>query len=546
MPDLPSELWTQVFDLAADEDVIFQHGLPTTMAESAWFKDFFGEWALRSPQDALGLVQTRSYATKKAIVRTCKKWRDLGSEFLFRCLYFNNPARLLTLCAILDSSAATTTATASLGWWTRRIHLTRFYANTTRGTTPETLQDALISIIRHCPNLEIFIIDWPLTVSTFGPIADALATFASKSLRTLHVNVPTSALPKVIWALDSLPRIFAAHVELEPCTALEELETSDDTHLGAAGDITLRFPHLQQLSVQGQIQEFVEQATGWTLPALRHVSLNCGTRRVDLPDTLAFLAVHGAPLLFLDLYSIPAMPLQRILAACPALKTLAFNADWRVVRADDDDDDEPPLAHERLSSLGLHGLAYAFGVGFAAAHAHGDPLPALLVTSANDRTLAALCVRESFPALRRVRVLSRSLLGELDRANGPTEEGGGMARWERWWEACNRAGVRLEDCTGALLGELPQDPPESESEEDEDEEDEDEDEDDEQEPGGWRIAVPPMDSEGGTHLSELRRLLDECRAMEAGRDDDYMFDNPDARAMFPDIPTIVVSEDESA
>lgn len=65
MLDLPGELWTHVFDLAADEDVIFQHGLPISMAESAWFKDFWGEWALRSPQDALVLVQTRSYATKK-------------------------------------------------------------------------------------------------------------------------------------------------------------------------------------------------------------------------------------------------------------------------------------------------------------------------------------------------------------------------------------------------------------------------------------------------------------------------------------------------
>ncbi|KAJ6546204.1 hypothetical protein DFH09DRAFT_649296 [Mycena vulgaris] len=213
MPDLPAELWAQVFDLAADEDVIFQLGLPTTMAESAWFKNFFGEWALRSPQDALDLVQRRSYATKKAIVRTCKKWRNLGSEFLYRCLFFNDPARLLTLCGILDSSsAASTTTTASLGWWTRRIHLTRYYANSTRGTTPESLQDALISIIRHCPNLEIFIVDWPMAGATFGPIADTLATFNSKSLHTLQINVPASALPKVIWALDFLTqRLRGAH-----------------------------------------------------------------------------------------------------------------------------------------------------------------------------------------------------------------------------------------------------------------------------------------------------------------------------------------------
>ncbi|KAJ7260379.1 hypothetical protein B0H12DRAFT_1014155 [Mycena haematopus] len=528
MVDLPTELWTHVFDLAADEDVIFQHGLRTTMAESAWVKDFFGEWALRSPQDELNLVQRRSYATKKAIVTTCKKWRDLGSEFLFRSLFFNDPGRLLILCALLDSSSATsTTATASLGWWTRRIHLTRFYANTTRGTTAESLQDALISIIRHCPNLEIFIIDWPMTGPTFGPIADALATFTAKSLRTLHIIVPSSALPKVIWALDSLPCISAAYIELEATTE-EESCVSDDTHLGAAGNIRLRLPNLQQLALQGHIQEFVEQAVDWSLPSLRQLSLNCGPRRVDLPDTLAFLSIHGARLLFLDLYSIPAMPLPRILALCPTLTALAFNADWRLVRADDDDD-EPPLAHDRLATVGLHGLAFAFGVGFAAAHAQGDPHSALLVTSANDRTLAALCVRERFPALRRVRVLSRSLLGELDRANGPAEEGGGMARWERWWEMCTRVGVRLEDCTGALLGELPQDPPESESEEEDEEEEENEEE------GEWRITVPPLQPAGGTQLSELRRLLDECRAMDAGRDANYMFSDPDAMAMFPEI-----------
>lgn len=65
MLDLPAEIWTHVFDIAADEDVIFHHGLPTAMAESAWSKDS-GEWALRSPQDALELIQRRSYGTKKA------------------------------------------------------------------------------------------------------------------------------------------------------------------------------------------------------------------------------------------------------------------------------------------------------------------------------------------------------------------------------------------------------------------------------------------------------------------------------------------------
>ncbi|KAJ7727419.1 hypothetical protein DFH07DRAFT_906498 [Mycena maculata] len=538
MPDLPAELWTQIFDLAADEDVLFQHGLPTTMAESAWFKDFFGEWALRSPQDAIDLMQRRSYATKKAIVRTCKQWRSLGSEFLFRCLFFNDPARLLTLCAILDSSsAASTTATRSLGWWTRRIHLTRFYVNTTRGTTPESLQDALISIIRHCPNLEIFIVDWPMTSATFGPVADALATYTSKSLRTLHVNVPASSLPKVIWTLAALPRVFAAHIELEVPTLHDPVD--EEAPLGAARDIHLHLPALAQLSLRGAVQAFLEQATGWALPTLRHLSVDCGTASADLPDVPAFLAAHGARLLFLDLHALPALPVPRILAACPALATLAFNADWRVVVPEDDDAaaDGPPFTHDRLTSVGLHGLAHAFGVGYAAAAADavgGDEivLPALLARTANDRTFSALCTPARFPALRRVRVLSRSLLGALDRADGPGAAGGGMERWERWWDAARGAGVRLEDCTGGLLGVLPQDATES------DEESEDDEEEEEEEELEWSIE----EGTGGGHLSELRRLLEECRAMDTGRDENYMFQRAGAMGGFPEITVDPPSE----
>ncbi|KAJ7137544.1 hypothetical protein C8R43DRAFT_1072215 [Mycena crocata] len=535
MAELPGELWTQVFDLAADEDVIFQHGLPTSMAESAWFKDFFGEWALRSPQDALDLVQRRSYVTKKArlapifsaraVIGTCKQWRDIGAEFLFRCLFFNDPQRLLALCAIMDSSAAASTpASASLGWWTRRIHLTRFYANTTRETTPENLQDALISVIRHCPNLEIFIIDYPMTGPTFGPIADTLAMHTSKSLRTLHIDVPASALLKVTWVLASLPNLFAVHIEFSADNRCNHnLNTSnsdlDDTHTGAASNIHLRLRALAQLSLHGHIQEFVEQATGWALPALQQLSLDCYTGRSDLPDPIGFLEAHGAGLLFLDLYSIPAMPLARILALCPALTTLAFNGDWHI---EPDSDDAPPFAHDRLTRVGLHGLAHAFGVSTSSSTSEST---ARLVGAANDRALSLLCAEKAlrFPQLARVRVLSRALLGELDRANGPAE-GAGMARWERWWEACRAAGVRLEDCTGALLGELPQVEIElgAESEWEEAEESASESErEGEGADGGesqWRSAVP------GTHLDELRRLLDECRVMDEGRDDHYLFE----------------------
>jgi hypothetical protein len=62
--DLPAEMWIQIFSLAADEDIIIQHGLPTILAESAWYKDG-DDWELRSPREAMEMLQRRSYAMKK-------------------------------------------------------------------------------------------------------------------------------------------------------------------------------------------------------------------------------------------------------------------------------------------------------------------------------------------------------------------------------------------------------------------------------------------------------------------------------------------------
>ena len=64
--DLPAEVLTQIFSLASDEDLLFQYALPTSLANSSWFKHISGEWALRTPQEAGNLLMRRSYKTKKA------------------------------------------------------------------------------------------------------------------------------------------------------------------------------------------------------------------------------------------------------------------------------------------------------------------------------------------------------------------------------------------------------------------------------------------------------------------------------------------------
>ncbi|KAF8198534.1 hypothetical protein BJ912DRAFT_951753 [Pholiota molesta] len=529
--ELPAEIWTQIFDLAADEDILFQPGIPTIMVESAWYKDIIiDQWRLRSPGEAMNLLQRRSYATKKAIISTCRQWRSLGAEFLFRCLHFSDPMKLISLASVIDSSSASaSTSTASLGWWTRRIHIARYHPSPSHNTTMQDLENAMVSIIEHCPNLEIFVIERPMG-SAFGPVADALANHAYRKLHTVQWNLPGADLAKVIWSLNSLPCLVAAQIDIE--TPVESAQ--EEAHLGSAGNLHLMLPALQQLSVRGYVEELVDHATGWDLPSLRSFSVDSGMSVHDVPDVVEFLRTHGAELVLLDLNLAALVDVAAVLELCPNLSTFTFNADWRVSPHDDVASELTKRPHTRITTVGLHGLAYAFGVGFAAARMSADPFRAQIITRSNDLNIAALLNRQNFPKLRRLRALNRSMLGDLNEANGPSMENGGYDRWSRWWNACASRGVRLEDCTGQVLGTLPED------EDDEDEEDEEEDEevgeDEEYEEGDEdddesgeeytsdefgdeiEFPVPPL-PEGNGRTMELTRLLQEVRLMNAGRDE---------------------------
>ncbi|KAF5377328.1 hypothetical protein D9757_008007 [Collybiopsis confluens] len=546
---MPAEILTRILGHVCDEDVIFQYGLPTVMAEAAWFKNALDEWALRSPQEAINTVQRRSYADKKAIMLTCKTWCRLGSEFLYRCLFFDNPFRLIRLCENLESDAKTREDNSNpgvgLGWWTRRLHLNRYYASPNRGISQDEMSNALTTIIKHCPNLSIFIVEWPMPSPTFGLVVDTLSQYTHKALHTVHWNVPAECISKVIWALDSLPLVLAAHIEFAQPTPTTDYHES--LHLGSAQDITLDLPYLQQLTLRGSFAEFLEQAMGWHLPGLRNLSLDSGNIRTDTPDIIGFLEIVGKNLNVLDINAIPALDVPEILELCPKLEVFSFNADWRLqspalpsilVTGDDNEEEEEELSpqqrrqkqhnethilthtpHPRIHTIGLHGLLYAFGVGFSQKYASEEPLKSRVIRRSNDLNFAALN-RAQFPHLHRIRVLSRTLLNDLNKANGPSQEDGvdGMDRWERWWNACTDMGMRLEDATGGELGELPEDDGED-TDEDDDENDQyssegysDEDE--------WEVDVPSVDgNDEAPHVLELRQLIRECQAMAEDREE---------------------------
>ena len=428
---------------------------------------------------------------------------------MYKCIFFDDPAKLLPLCAILDNDS-------SLAWWTKRIHVARYHAECDAST--DDIENALVSIVRHCSNLEIFIYDWPMG-PTIGPVADALATYCAKTLRTVHWNVPSEAVAKVIWALASLPLIVTAHIEFST-------PQSETLHLGSASDLRLTLPNLQQLSLSGCFQEFLEQATGWRIPALKSFSFDGGTSQVDQPDVVAFLAQHGASLIFLDLFCIPALDVAKILELCPLLKTFIFNADWRL----------PPTSneflgavtamvnypHDNITQIGCHGLLSALGVSYVATYTSMEPLHSHMMRMTNDKNFAALN-RTNFPALQCVRALSRTMLSDLNAADGPDPTC--YERWERWWNQCTSQGVRLEDCTGNELGFLPEDSGEADDEDDsEDEEgnyDSDSFEVEQDEDGmGFKFVIPRKGDD--SPVNELKQLLEECRKMTAGRDEDLL------------------------
>ena len=108
--------------------------------------------------------------------------------------------------------------------------------------------------------------------------------------------------------------------------------------------------------------------------------------------------------------------------------------------------------HAHLTHVGLHQALHAFGVGYAGTYARADPLVVRYIRRSNDLNVAAL-TRRAFPRLARVRLLNRTLLRDLEAADGPADAC--WERWERWAAQAARERVRLEDCTGNELGQLP-------------------------------------------------------------------------------------------
>ena len=373
--------------------------------------------------------------------------------------------------------------------------------------TPESLP-ILVSIIRRCPDVDTMVITWPLTSTYSATIADALLSFTSKKIQTLRWNMSSSAQSKVIWALNALRKSL---------TSLDlrfQAPIGEGDPFGSAGNLNLALPHLRTLSLRGSFQDFLEQCTDWSLPALEHATLQYALNPHEFAPVDEFCAQHGTNLTYLDLDFLQTIDVAATLDLCPNLITFLFNGDWRLPPSDDHPMESKLTnsPHPNIITIGVHQLLSAFGVGYAA---KSEPFKVEYMQRSNDMNFAAINKR-NFPKLQLVRVTHRGLLRDLERNNGPSQLG--LARWEKWWDQCARQNVRLEDCTGGLLGTLPQDELELE-----DDDDSEEDESDDSESGEYETEGDWQEENRPPTTRELRDLLEDCQRLSAEAEmDDYL------------------------
>ena len=99
----------------------------------------------------------------------------------------------------------------------------------------------------------------------------------------------------------------------------------------------------------------LKQLGGWDLPSLHTFSLQNGSSIHDSPDVENFVKHHRLNLVLLDLDLKTDVNIPFILDLCPNLQNFIFNADWHI----------EPIVNQphQLTTIGLHGLCYSFGVG---------------------------------------------------------------------------------------------------------------------------------------------------------------------------------------
>lgn len=366
----------------------------------------------------------------------CKKWSRVAIDFMYRAVLVSDVAHLSALCRVLDTNS-------KLGWWTRTIY---FYKDARLGAADfmkGVIADCVSSLIRHCPHTQMFMVDPMVGAQVFPAVADAIRTYCSQSLTYARWHLSNQSLALLIPSLQSLQNISMLHLRISHAPTQDTVRTSS----AIRPRLDVAFPLLEDFGLSGEILDILEEIPSWDLPKLTTFTLDFANNVHDFPDVVEIIGSIGLQLEVLNINSIPTLDVPHILSVCPNLKTFCFNLDWNL------EGYLTRLPHKNIERIGLHGLKHAFGVGYAASVAQVNPFEAIIMRRRNDNNFAAL-TKSNFPKLSVIRMLSPTILRDLNKSNGPSR-GVCYERWERFWEQCAEQRIRLEDCAANLLGTLP-------------------------------------------------------------------------------------------
>ncbi|KAF8236028.1 hypothetical protein L208DRAFT_1358023 [Tricholoma matsutake] len=287
-PDLPLEIWMEIFQLAT-----YVHQQSTIAP--------LNPFTLRRVSTNVMAVNVPSLSarTKLSLVLVCRSWRRIAIQIFYEYVVIRSPARATALLAVLRSSRAayddggdSQHHNIGYGQWTRHIEV---YTHA-RGTNELQYLQTLFHIFQACPNLHMLSGMWnhPLPVE----FLDAISRLYGQSLQGLYWNEvcpidhPPVATPQFLASFRSLG-------------ILDLRNFVGGAISNNPGECFPRpsLPRLQDLIISTYPQSLT-LATALSLPALRNLTVKTAVSGEPPLDLLiAFLQVHGPALVSVDIPS---------------------------------------------------------------------------------------------------------------------------------------------------------------------------------------------------------------------------------------------------
>ena len=256
---LPQETWRLVFQQAVQTPEIWRADWDYHVDDRLW-----QTWAREDADQERRGSHWEKVATRRCIVRVCREWKELGSEFLYETIdlgqYINGLHHQAAYRKLVQRfrTSEDNPSTRGYGWWTKRIDCPREIFS-------RHLVESLFDLLNCCHNVVVL----TFHVGSAAP----LATQQTRLWTVLQSRFRHS-LRRVIHHFGEL-RLSDPHLtgypQLVPSIPLLALEVTfrDLPPIPSAMRCSLTSLTLRVSSIATQKVSFKE----WQLPRLRHLAI---------------------------------------------------------------------------------------------------------------------------------------------------------------------------------------------------------------------------------------------------------------------------------